>query len=227
MISDAFTPLLIIFFLGAILGKTGFLKSTWINIAIEVLYQTAIPIVILWEILSNKNISSFIGSNWEFLALLSIFSLGTLYFSIKIFQISNQNNLAVLLKLFILLGLILSDHLLNSLFMSHICIVYLLILPLTDILLEQQILCLAKNHEEHNSEVKQCFKYFAFHPVILAGLLGFFLANNTSWLEKNLENTVYFIYPMLLPLTLIVVGAKISHSHPLRMVRKLIHKHRR
>ncbi len=213
MIFHELTPLILIFFLGLVLGKIEFLGNRFIDAAIEVIYRTALPILVLWSVIQNADSLLFIWSYWGLLLPALFILLGIVYhfrlLSKKIYFLQKVN-LGILVKIIIPLGLSLVGFMFDPTVMSNICILTFVIIPFVDLALKYRLSTFSVKGVPVSFGVKLLVKDIIFHPVVIAGLLGFFFVDYNNLLIIVLGKTTEFLVLAILPLCLIVTGAKLS-----------------
>ncbi|MCP4339054.1 MAG: hypothetical protein GY799_09260 [Desulfobulbaceae bacterium] len=215
MIFHAITPLILIIFLGLILKKINFLKNTYIDAAIEVIYRTTLPILVLWGIIRNTDSLLFIWSYWGLLLLAPLIILGTVYlfqFLRKKLYILQKIKLGVFVKILIPLGLSLINFMFDPTVMGNICVLTFVIIPFIDLALKYRLstFSVKGGAEPVSVGIKMWVKDIIFHPVVIAGLLGLFFLDDNMFLIFLLAKTIDLLVPAILPLCLMITGAKLG-----------------
>jgi predicted permease len=213
MIFHAVTPLILIIFLGFILERINFLKNTYVDAAIEVIYRTTLPILVLWGIIRNVDSLLFIYSYWGLLLLAPLILLGTVYlfqFLRKKLYFLQNIKLSVLVKIVMPLGLSLINFMFDPTIMGNICVLTFVIIPFLDLALKPGLSAFSVKGVFVSVRVKLWVKDIIFHPVVIAGLLGLFFIDNDNLLIFVLAKTTGFLVPAILPLCLLIAGAKLG-----------------
>jgi predicted permease len=213
MIFHAVTPLILIIFLGLILEKINLLRNTFVDAAIEIIYRTTLPILVLWGIIRNADSLLFIWSYWGFLLLAPLILLGTVYlfqFLRKKLYFLQKIKLGVLVKIVMPLGLSLINFMFDPTVMGNICVLTFVIIPFLDLALKYRFLAFSVRGVFVSAEVKLWVRDIVFHPIVIAGLLGLFFLDDNNLLIFVLIKTTGVLVPAILPLCLLITGAKLG-----------------
>lgn len=218
MIFHDVAPLILVVFLGLILEKTKFLKKTLVDITIDVIYRTTLPILVIWGIIRNADSLLFIRTYWGALLLAPLILLSIVYFFQffgKKLYFHQKIDLRVIVKIIIPLGLSLVNLMHDVRFMGNICVLSFVIVPFLD---------LALNSKISACSAKMRVKGIICHPVAIAGLFGLFFLNDNNLLTLVLIKTTGFIVPVILPLCLLIIGAKFGQCNIQKTFKNLLTK---
>jgi len=221
MIFHDLTPLILIIFLGLVLGKIESLENGFVDAGIEVIYRTVLPILVLRGVIQNTDSLLFIWSYWGLLLPAPLILLGIVY----LFQLLSKKiyffqkvNMGTLVKIVIPLGLSLVDFMFDPSIMSNICVLTIVIVLSIDLAFRYRLSAFSIKGVSVSFGVKLWVRDIVLHPVVIAGLLGLFFLDGNDLLIIVLSKSIEFFVPAILPLCLIVTGAKLSQF---RLLEKL------
>ena len=225
MIFHAVTPLILIIFLGLILEKINFLSNKFYGAAIDVIYRTTLPILVLWGIIRNADSLLFIWSYWGLLLLAPLILLGTVYlfqlFKNKLYFLQ-KIDLGLFVKIVMPLGLSLVNFMFDPTIVGNTCVLTFVIVPFLDLALKHRLSAFSVKGMFVSVGVKLRVKDIIFHPVVIAGLLGLFFLDNNNLLIFALAKTTGFLVPAILPLCLLIAGAKLGQCSLLEKFKNLL-----
>ncbi|MCP3888867.1 MAG: hypothetical protein GY702_08315 [Desulfobulbaceae bacterium] len=99
--------------------------------------------------------------------------------------------------------------------MGNICVVTFVIIPFIDLALKYRLSTFSVKGGAVSVRIKLWVKDIIFHPVVIAGLVGLFFIDNNNLLIFVLVKTTGFLVPAILPLCLLITGAKLGQCSPL------------
>lgn len=208
MTIDVLLPLVLIFFLGLILERIGFLSDIFTEGAVEINYRITLPVIVLWGLIGNDNSLVFIKLYWGQLFLTHLF-----FFCVfSIFQSFTEKLLNGPVKIIVPLALSLVAHVYGPFVFSSLCILTLAIIPVLNLALEVDLKDISVSSSYLWAGAHLYVKKVLLHPLVITGYLWIFLFKGSNELKSFCIYNIDFVYSAILPFCLIVSGAKLSKT---------------
>lgn len=208
MTIEVLLPLILIFSLGLILERIGFLSDIFTDSAVEINYRITLPVIVLWGIIGNENSLIFIKLYWGQLFLTHLF----FFCGFSIFQSFTKDLLNGPVKISMPLALSLVAHVYDPYVFSSLCMLTLAIIPALNLALEVDLKIISVSWFGFWEGVYLYVTKILLHPVVIAGCLGIFLLKGDIGLMSFCVYNIDFVYSAILPFCLIVSGAKLSKA---------------
>lgn len=209
------------------LERLKLITGIFIDVSIEVNYRFALPLLVFWGISGTTSTLFLFSSVWLLLWFFPLFLLGILtliaFEKEKDFQ-SIKNFLRISLRILLPLVLSVGSYFLTSMVFAQICILMLVIIPSIDFFIKAVLAVRPIELGNFWTGMKFYLIELFSHPVLIVGGLGLVFVYSNFWFKALLDNTINFIYPAVLPICLIVAGAKLGQIITLAGLRNFLNK---
>jgi len=205
-------PICFIILLGAILQKSRFINSAFVEKASDMMHLVLLPMVIFWTFADSSRTVK-IGSEVYLAAILPAFVvlvIAHLYILFFESRIDEKEALVFSMGCYrsnLYLSLALIGYLFNKIIFYEFCIFLIIFIPLTDVMTLISSTLVLKTKRTKTETASLLFRLIYANPFVIAGILGLLLSKQYIPYPVFIDASLNFIIPSIFPLALILTGA--------------------